>query len=213
MSCDLQQLLLTHPFRMDLFDLEHALSQGTGLVKDKGIRPCNVLQVIASLHHDPLAGRRRDPSQERDWDRHDQATWAGHDQKDQSPVDPCIPVPIREGKRRIDHHQKSQHQHNRRIDPGKPGDRGLTLCLFILCFLHHLHDLGDSRILINLGNPGFDHAPQIDAAAVDPVSHSCAHRHRLTGHRLGINGSGAAGDHRVHRDPLAGLDDNDMVPL
>ena len=119
MSCDLQQFLLSHPFRMDLFDLEHTLGQSTGLVKDKGVCPGDVLQVIASLYHDPLAGRRSDPSQERNRDGHNQAAGAGHDQKDQPPVDPGAPVPVRKSKGRVDHHQKSQHQHNRRIDPGK----------------------------------------------------------------------------------------------
>ena len=112
-----QKLFPGHTERPDVRHFKYSFCQRPRLIKDKGIRPRQILQIIPSFHHYALARRRRDPAQECDRDRQYHAARACHYKEYQPSVYPRIPIPIREGQGRIRHHRQRTQDHHRNIDP------------------------------------------------------------------------------------------------
>ncbi len=169
--------------------------------------------MIPSLNHDALPCRRRNPPKECQRYRQHKTARACDNQKNQPPVNPCVPVPIRKCHGRVYHNRKRAQQHRRRIKPGKGADEILAFRLLLLGFFYHPQNSGDSRIFIRSYYHGLNRRTQVNITAVNPVSRSHRPGSRLSCQRLGIYIRYPVCYHGVRRHTLPRLDDNRMSRL
>ena len=186
----LQEPVLIALIRVDGGDVEDALSEGAGLVKDHDLGVGQHLQVVAALHQNARPGGPADAAEEAQRHRDHQGAGAGDDQEDQGLMEPLAPVPA--AQQGGEHGQQhGRHHHAGGVVPGEPGDEVLRLGLFAGGVLHQVQDLGHGGLLKGLGDPN----------------------QGLPGEGGGVQGGAPLQDDAVQGHPLSGLDDDGVSHL
>ena len=112
---------------MHTADLEHALGQGPGLIKDDTFDLGEGLQIIRPLDQHARVAGAADPGEEAQGDADDQRARAGDDEERQRPVDPIAPGGDHPRKQPDQGRQNRQRQRavadGGRIDLCKLGDK------------------------------------------------------------------------------------------
>ena len=163
-------------------DLEAALGQRAGLIKDHGFAVCQRFNVIRTLDQDALGRCAADAPEEGQRHGDHQRAGAGHDQESQRAVDPVTPIAVQHQRR----HDGQQHgsAHNRRgVDSGKTGNEALGARLFIAGVFHQLQNARYRRFGEGLGDADADQAGNVDTAGDDLVALGRIARQGFAGQR------------------------------
>ena len=210
-----QQLVLVHLVVVDGGDLEHALGQGAGLVKDHTFGVGQLLQIVGALDEDALAAGAADAGEEAEGDADDQGAGTADHQEGQGTVDPVRPLGLHPQHQTAQGEQDAQHRcrgaHRRGIHPGEPGDKGLGAGFAGASVLHQIQDLGHGGFPELLGGADLQHAAHVDAAADDLVTLLHVTGQALAGEGAGVQAGAAADHHAVQRHLLAGLHHDDAA--
>ena len=207
-----QHLLGIHSFQgINLLQNKVALGDGTGFVHHHSLDIFHGFQRDTALEEDALFGTGADAGKEGQRHTEHQGTGTADDQEGQGGIDPVAPVAGEEGGQNGG--GQSQSHHHRGIDPGKPGDEPVNFGLAGGGIFHRIQNTGNHRLFQHFFRPHFQQAGGIDAAGSHRAAFGHLHRHRLTGHRGGIDAAFALCDNAIQGNPVAGAYQQDVSHL
>ena len=204
-----QQFMLVQLFRVDGRDGEDAFGERAGLVEDHRFHAGECVQEGRTLDEDALPGGAADAAEEGEGHADDQRARAGDDQEHQGPVDPGGPF-TRE-QRGKDGQQHGQADHDGGIDARKARDEMFAVRFVLGGVLDELEDARGGGFAEGLGGPDAQHAAEVDAAREDFVARGDAARQAFARQRHGVQRGIAFQYDAVHRDFLAGADQNGLA--
>ena len=194
---------------VDAGDLEGALGQGAGLVKDHDAGAGQLFQVGGTLDQDAAGGGTADAAEEAQRDGDDQRAGTADDQEGQGAVDPVAEAGGLAQEQQHDGRQESQRQRavadSRGVHPGKAGDEVFGTGLFHAGVLHQIENFRDGGLAELLGGLHLQQAGHVHTAADDLVSGLDVAGQALTGQGGGVQGGSALHDDTIDGHPLAGL--------
>ena len=212
-----QQLFVLHLAVVNAADLENALRQRAGFVKDDRFDLRQRFQIVRALNQHALFARAADAREEAQRDADDQRAGAGDDQKRQRAVNPIAPL------RRMPQHQPDDGRQNRqrqravtdggRIHAGEFGDEVFGFGFVGAGILDQLEDFGDGGFAEGLRRLNPQHAGHVDAAADDLVACLCVAGQALAGQCARVQAGRAGEDHAVQRHFFARLHDDHAADL
>ncbi len=170
------------------------------LVEQHRGAPGKAFEYSAVLHHDPAARRRRQAGDQGDRRREDERARRGDDQ------DGHRPFGAAQRPRRCGHGQ-GQRQEPHGVPVGEPDERRLRA--------FRLADQADDprigAVRRAAAGPQVERPGRVEGAAAQRVALDVLDGQGLTGERGFIEYGGARGQHAVHRDDVAGRDEQQVT--
>ena len=197
-------------FGVDAHDLEGALGQGAGLIKDHDPGAGQLFQIGGAFDEDAAGAGTADAAEEAQRDGDDQSAGAGDDEEGQSAIDPVAEAGGLA-------HQQQDHRRDERqsqcavadgggVHAGKTGDEVLGAGLLHAGIFHEVEDLGDRGLAKFLAGAHLEQAGHVHTAADDLVAGLHIAGQALAGQGCGVQGRSALHDHAVDGHTFAGLD-------
>ena len=193
-------------------DVEGAVGESAGLVKDDGVDFGEGLKVVGTFHEHADARGAADAAKETERHGDDKGARAAHHEKCEAAQNPVAPGTHAE-KRRQHGEQQGRAGDGRGVPAGKAGDEVLSLCLLLAGVFHKLQDAAHRGLAERLGGAHVQKARHVDAARDDLGARLHMARHALAGEGGGVELACTFRHNAVDGDALAGLHHDDGADL
>ena len=210
-----KKFALLHGAVMYARDLEHALRERAGLVKDDGLRLRQGLKVVRAFDEDALAARAAETCKKAQGNADDERAGTRDDEERERAVDPHAPrgrSTADEIEKRRQHGERQRAvAHGGRVDAGKAGDEVLRAGLVAAGIFYQLEDLRHCGFAEGLRRSDLENARHVDAAADDFVARRHVARQALARERRGVERGRALDNAAVDGDLFARLHGDDRA--